>query len=439
MFLDFVLRAVEAGHEVRWHRYADKGKVTRDGEGFKGFRIVSTWQDHMPWAKAGLIVVTGNFVHIHELDRFRDLGYRIFGPTTKSARLEIVREAGMAAMKAIGIDTPPYQTFGSLQEAADFARKSDKCWVFKPMGAEGDKSLTYVSCDPADMVGWLQRQIKAGKRVNQCMLQEKIDMLSEFGVSGWMGPEGFLPGKWQECVEHKKLMDGEIGPATGEQGSVCAYVEQSKLADEMLKPLEPALRVLGHTGDIAIGVGIDIKGKAWFFEFTARCGYPAWWIQAASHKGDAVQWMRDLLDGKDSLRVTRDVAIGVVLSQPMYPYAKSPPELVEGNPISGLDDVWDDVHPCQMMIGRGPAMDGKEIVERPIFLTSGEYVMVATGTGRTIEKARKAVYGVVDQVKFPNMMYRQDIGEKVIKVADKLHRFGYALGMLTAGGVTGSD
>jgi phosphoribosylamine-glycine ligase len=51
----------------------------------------------------------------------------------------------MEAMQAVGIDIPPYMTFTSLDDAEAFARKSDRAWVFKPMGDEDDKSLTDVS------------------------------------------------------------------------------------------------------------------------------------------------------------------------------------------------------------------------------------------------------------------------------------------------------
>lgn len=423
MFLDFVLRCVAADHEVRWYRH---GKRTRDGEGFKGFKVVDDWRANMPWAKDGLIICSGNFVHIAELDRFRDLGYKVFGPTLKSAELEIKRSVGMEAMKAAGIEVPPYHEFASLEDAETFARRSDQCWVFKPMGDESDKSLTFVSSDPAEMVGWLRQKIARGVKLKgKCMLQEKIDMLAEVGVAAWCGPEGFIPDCWEESFEHKKLMNGEIGPATGEQGTFMQRVEQSKLADEVLKPLETALRIIGHTGDFSVNCGIDTKGRAYPFEFTARCGFPAWFIQTASVKGDPAQWMRDLLDGKNSLKMSYDGAIGVVMAQPMYPYNKSTPDMVEGNPISGCEDVIDNVHFASVMMGRGPKWEGDKVVERAIYQTTGEYVLVATGLGKTVEKARKAVYGVVGEISFPNRMFRTDIGEKLEKPLPKLHGFGF--------------
>lgn len=427
--LDFVLRCSFAGHKVKWFRLPQKHKL-KDGEGFGGFEMVDDWRPHMKWAKDGLILCTGNFKFLAELDRYRDLGFKIFAPTAKSAELEIKRSVGMKAMEEAGIEVPAYQTFNSLQEAERFARKSDKCFVFKTMGDEEDKSLSFVSCDPAEMVGWIRRQIERGVKLKgPCMLQEKIDMLCEFGVSGWVGPDGFLQDKWQECVEHKKLMAGEIGPNTGEQGTVTQYVETSKLADDCLIPMEKLVKKLGHRGDFAVGVGIDKKGKAWPFEFTARLGWPCFYIQVASHKGDPAQWMRDLLDGKDTLKVSRDVAIGVVMAQPKYPYNESDPEDVEGNPISGIEDVYDDVHMASVMLGKGPVMKGGKIVDAPQHQTTGEYVLVCTGLGKTIEKARKSVYATVETVKFPNAMWRNDIGLKIEKPLPELHKFGYAKNM----------
>lgn len=392
----------------------------------KGFTRVESWQANMQWAKDGLIVCSGNFKYLHELDRYREFGFKIFAPTVASAALEIQRAKGMEAMQAVGIEIPHYECFDSLDDAEKFARKNDQAYVFKPMGDEENKDLTYVSKDPADMVGWIQRKIASGFRLKgKCMLQEKIDMLCDYGISGWFGPEGFLPEKWQICFEHKKLMDGEIGPTTGEQGTVTQYVDEDKLAD-CLTLLEPVLRTLGHRGDFSIGAAIDTKGKAYPLEFTARCGWPAFYIQTASHQADSATWMRDLLDGKDTLKVSRDAAVGVVCAQPMYPYNKSPPEMVEGNPISGLEEVWDDIHPAAMMMGKGVKMKDAKVVDATVHQTSGEYVLIATALGDTVTKARERVYDTIKQISFPGMMYRTDIGEKIEPVLPTLQKHGFA-------------
>lgn len=426
--LDFVLRCAEAGHQVRWFRFSTK--PIKHGVGFKGFQIVDDWRSSMAWARDGLIITTGNWRFIHEFERWRDLGYEIFAPTVQSARLEIDRGLGMQAMQAAGIELPPYETFDSLEDAARFARKSDRAWVFKPMGDETDKSLTFVSSDPAELAGWLERQIKAGKKLRgKCMLQEKVELMAEIGVSGWVGPEGFLPDKWQVCFEHKKLLADEHGPATGEMGTVCQYVEEDKLAADMLLPLEPVLRTLGHRGDFAVGAIVDTKGRAYPLEFTARCGWPAFWIQQASHRGDPAQWMRDLLDGKDSLKVSYDVAIGVVIAQPRFPYNSSPPELVEGNPIGGVEEVREQLHPIGVMQAKGPVMRAGKVVDELTWQTCAEYVLAVTGLGKSVGRARDKVYRAVEAISVPDKICRYDIGEKVIDALPELHAAGYALDM----------
>lgn len=424
--LDFAQRCVADGHEAMLFQQTTKPI----GKGFKGVKRSNDLAEAMRWCgKDGLVLPTGNSKFVRELDRYREFGFKIFGPTIQSAALEVDRKKGMEAMKSIGIDLPHYEIFDSLEAAEAFARKADQAYVFKPLGSEEDKSLTYCSKSPADMVGWLQRQQARGMKVSQCMLQEKIDMMAEVGVSGWFGPEGFLPEKWQTCVEHKALCNGEIGPATGEMCTLTQYADTDKMAEEMLAPLAPVLQALGHRGDFAIGCGIDKSGKAWPFEFTVRCGWPCFYIQTASHKGDVVQWMMDLMNGEDTLKVDYRPSMGVVLAQPPWPQFNGKEELVCGNPISGMDDVWDQVHPVMMMIDKGPYMDGDKVKEGPVHQTCGELVAVVTGVGSTVTKARKSVYDAIDQIDFSDMIYRTDCGEKIEKCLPDLHEAGYLTGM----------
>ena len=425
--LSFCLRAAMAGHEVKLFRYSKK--PTKYGTGFSQyFTLVDDWRQHMAWAKDGLILLTANNRYVGELDRYRDLGWKtIFAPTPASARLEIVRSVGMEAIQSVGGNIPPYQTFDSLKDAEAFARKSDRVWVAKPAGDEEDKSLTYVSKDAADLVGWLQRQMRLGKKLNgKLILQEKIERLAEIGISGWVGPAGFLPDKYQLCFEFKPLHAGDIGQNTGEQGTITKYTDSDKLADEMLLPMEPILKALGHTGDFAVGAMIGADGKSYFLEFTCRLGWPAFWIQMASHRGDPVSWMCDLLKGEDTLKVSHDAAIGVVLTQPCYPFDTAPPEQVEGIPIRGVDETMPNVHLVEAMKGVGPVMENGQVVDRDVIETAGEYPLVVTALGTTVSKARKRVYNTIDNIHFPNVAYRNDIGSRLEKELPSLHKHGFA-------------
>ena len=210
--LDLAWRCVEAGHDVRWYNVSKEGERFKDGQGFPGIEHITDWKSSMKWAKDGLIWLSSNAMFIKEMDEWKKHGYPIFAPSQASADLEIKRAKGMRLLEKMGLLIPTYHTFNSLKEAEVFARKSDQAYVFKTMGDNEDKSLSYVAKTPADLVGRIQRWIKLGLNPKgQVMLQEKIDGF-EMGVSCWFGPNGPLPDKWNINFEHKKLMPGNYGP-----------------------------------------------------------------------------------------------------------------------------------------------------------------------------------------------------------------------------------
>jgi len=398
----------------------------KDGYGFSGIVITRDLKDSLKWARDGLVVTTCNEKYLDEIDRWRDFGCPVFGPTKASAKLEIDRGHGMQVMKMHDMDMPKYHEFKSLEDALIFAKKADQPYVHKPLGSESDKSLTFVPKDPAQLVGWLERKIKSGMKIKgSCMLQEKVqDMVAEVGIAAWMGKDGFLREKNEISFEFKKLMADDFGPSTGEQGTVTQYVKESKLADILMR-FESHFRALGHTGDVAINGAIDGKGNYLPFEFTCRAGWPDFFIRTSLTKGDHAQWMKDALEGKDTLKVSYDVAIGVVVAQKPYPYEDGLPEITEGNPIYGVDEVAEHIHFAQVMMGRGPVWDGKKTVEEKLPLTSGSYVLVATGHGKTVCDAKRSVDDVIDHISLPDMLVRCDIGDKLERQLPKLHDLGF--------------
>jgi phosphoribosylamine---glycine ligase len=426
--LDMAYRAAESGHTVRWWvaPHEDRSPV-RDGDGFTGIEKVSSWRPHGAWAKDGLIVNLYNDKAItRELDKWRSFGLPVFGPSARSAELEWNRGKGMKFLEAAGIEVPHYETFDSLDAAITFAWKADRPYVFKTLGDEEDKSLSYVAESPADLVGWLETQRDHGLKLKgQCMLQEKVELIAEVGVSAWMGKDGFLPGKWNINFEHKKLMPGDFGPNTGEMLTVCKYASESRIADDILAPIEEALVKLGHRGDTDVGCGIDKKGRALPFEFTNRFGWPSTFILMHCHRGDPVQWMKDALDGDDSLSVDDRVAIGVLMAMPPFPNKNEEPRLTEGFVVSGIEDVWDSVSPWQLMITEGPVDAGGGVEKGKVFRTSGEYVCVVNALGDDVHDAISEVYAKADLVKFKDRIVRNDGGKKLEQQLPKLHAFGY--------------
>ena len=420
--LPLAIRAGKAGHAVRL--WTDGSCNPTCGEGFRSFEKVKDWLPSATWAD--LIIPTGNHKYMLKLDSLRKAGCKVFGPSVASTELEIQREVGMKLFEKRGIQVPEYQTFATLEQAEAHVRKSGERYVFKTLGDEDDKSLSYVAKTPADMIARLQRWKKLGMRPKgKVMLQKVIDGV-EIGVSSWMGTDGFI-GQPNENFEHKKLLSGNCGPNCGEAGTVMKYVQSSKLFDSVLAPLESDLKKLGHVGDIDVNCIVDEKGQAWPLEFTCRLGWPAANIMWASHKGDPIQWMYDACEGGDTLDVSPQVACGIVIAQPDYPYSKATKAETEGIPIYGVTrELQRYLAPQAVKIVPQPVMDGKEVVDKPTWTTTGDYVAVATSLGRTVSQACKRAYETVKQLHIPNMIYRDDIGEKLDKELNTLHSSGYA-------------
>jgi phosphoribosylamine--glycine ligase len=424
--LDICLRAISCGHQVKL--FKPPTKDNRDGAGFPGLSITKDLKEAMQWVgRKGFIFPTSNVKYIDELDRWRSIGYRVFGPSKASAQIEINRGLGMEVLRTHDIDVPKYIELSSLQDALNFAWKATVPYVFKPLGSSDDKSLTFTPDDPGQLVEWIRGKMAKGMKLKgPCMLQEKVKMVAEVGIAGYMGSHGFLEDKWELSWEHKKFLSGDYGPSVGESGTVIQLVKKDPLID-ILKRFETHFRALKHTGDLAINGGVDSKGRYWPFEFTCRAGWPDDPIRRSLHRSDEVSWMSDALDGKDSLNVSRDCAIGVVVAQRPYPYSDGGPSEVEGNPVYGTDKVSNDVHLMQVMMSKGAVWNGAITKESPLLRTTGPYVMVVTGQGKTVIDAKNCVYKNIDDISLSDMIVRDDIGDTLKSGLPVLNKLGYAL------------
>jgi len=423
---DFAWRATRDGHKVR--RYV-KDDI-HGGDSGKGMtEILREYRPSVNWAD--IIILAENSRYLIEADSWRAQGIPVIGATQESAKWEIDREFGQKIFEKHGIPTIPFKTFHRFDDAVRYVKKENKRFVSKPAGDHPDKAMSYVSKDAADMVFMLERWQKLGKLKPPFMLQEFVGG-TEAAVAGWFGPGGFNRG-WEENFEFKKLMNGELGVSTGEQGTVLRYVTKSKLASKVLKPLEDAIAATGHTGDIDVNCIIDEEGTPWPLEFTCRFGYPAVNIQAALHEGDTVEWLMDLCEGKDARNFRMDeVATGIVLSIPDYPYSRLTGRHVTDIPIYGITPSLEQhLHPCQIKMGTAPhEVDGK-IQNKECWVTAGDYVLVVTGTGDSVTSSSKAAYRTLKKLSLPNSpMYRTDIGARLKKQLPLLQAQGYATGLM---------
>ena len=423
--LDLAVRAQRDGWTVK-HFIRQTEKTKYIGHGL--VELVDDFKPHMAWAD--LIFNCDNNRYLTQLEPYKLLGFPIVGACLKSAEWELDRDVGMKVLKKHGIATPPSKEFSDYAPAIAYVKKEMKRFVSKPSG-DADKALSYCAKSPADMIYMLERWKKLGAIKSPFILQEFIPGV-EMAVGGWFGPHGFNAG-WCENFEFKKLMDGDMGVATGEQGTVVRYVNRSKLARKVLEPLTDALAEMGYCGYVDVNCIIDEKGDPWPLEFTMRPGWPTFNIQQALHEGDCCEWMLQLSQGKDARCVQMDtIAIGVVLSIPDYPYSHLTRKEVVGSPIYGLTPALQEhVHFCEMMAGLAPTEKSGQIVVDRLPVTAGDYVLVMSATGPTVWKAKQTVYRRLKRLSLPNSpMYRTDIGDRLSKQLPLIQAQGYATGMV---------
>jgi len=420
--LAFCWRCAQAGHEVRWFVKPDPHLDKDLGKGFKGVTRIPNWVASAQWAD--LIFPTSNDEYMQRLAFFRKNGAQVFGPSEESADLEITRAKGMKFLEKAGIKVPPYKVFKTLKEAEEHVWKTEERYVFKTMGDGDDTKRTFCAESPASMIAFLQRLQKQDVAVKgEVMLQTFIEGI-EMGVSSYMGLDGYL-GVWNENFEHKKMMPSNCGMTTGETGTVIKYTKESKLADKVLKPIEQGLKKLGHIGDLDLNCIIDKKGDAYPLEFTSRPGWPFWNIAITTHKGDPAQWMMDALRGKDTLTVSEDHAIGVVIWSADFPNSALPPEEVNGIPIYGITKRNEKyIQPQYVKVDEMP--DGQPVKMKPTWVTAGNYNAVVTGRGDSIKQAAERAYGTVDEISIKDKGFRDDIGEGLKDKLPELHKLGYA-------------
>lgn len=415
--LDFAMRCEAQGHEVKvWMPKRKDGSRYTVGDGL--ITVVANWNSWMKWAD--LIFLTDNARYTRELEKYREEGYPIFGPNVEGTSWELERGTGQRVLEDHGIECIESTTFSNYDQAIAYLAANPGRYVSKPTG-DADKALSYVAKSPEDMLFMLEHWKQRLKSKVPFLFQEFVPGI-EMAVGGWVGRDGFL-NHFLENFEFKKLMPGEIGVNTGEMGTAMKYctAEESKLAREVLLPLEAALIRIGYTGYIDVAVIIDKEGNPWPLEFTTRPGWPLFQIQQILH-GDVCCWMKDALCGKDSFAPSADIAVGVVLALPDFPYSKVNPEDISGFPVFGITDKNRYyLHPSEMKLA---TVQGK-----PVMVSAGTYLMTVSGAAPTVEEAIDAAYKTVKELTIPNSpIYRNDIGKRLEKQLPELQALGYATG-----------
>jgi len=398
------------GHEVKYYIHDPDQKDVCDGFVDK----TATWKDQTDWAD---VVIFDDVEFGEDAERLRKAGKAVVGGNIYSDKLEMDREFGQAEMKAAGISIIPRWNFTSFDEAIEFIKKNPDRYVIKPSGlAQNEKELLFVGQedDGLDILEMLERYKKNwGEQIKVFQLQKYISGV-EVAVGAFFNGEDFIY-PINVNFEHKRMFPGDIGPSTGEMGTLMFWSMRSPIFDATLAKMKD--RLAGYVGYVDINCIANSRG-IYPLEFTTRFGYPHISIAMEGVLGEWGYFLEGIAKKqKPELRTKRGFQLGVVVAVPPFPYddPHAFKRYSEGASIIFKKPNYEGVHPGDV-----------KLVDNDWRLAGSiGYALIVTGSGTTLEEARSLAYNRIKNIIIPNMFYRTDIGERWVKDSDKLLMWSY--------------
>lgn len=342
------------------------------------------------------------------VDAFRAAGLRIFGPTRGAAQLEWSKDYAKAFMLRHAIPTAAYRTFSDAASAHDYVREHGAPIVIKADGLAAGKGV---------VVAHTLEQAHAA--IDAMFGQDKLA-----GAGARVVIEDFLEGEETSFIvmcdgrhtlalatsqDHKRLLDGDLGPNTGGMGAyspapVVTPALHARIMREIIDPTIAGLAAEGieYTGFLYAGLMIGIDGQPRTLEFNCRMGDPETQPILMRMKSDLAALLEDAIEGRldqSQVQWDRRAALGVVLAAHGYPEQPR-----QGDVISGLPPDADDAVIFHAGTRR---VDGR-------LLTSGGRVLCVTALGDNLKAARRRAYDLVAQVRFDGAQFRTDIGNRAL-------------------------
>jgi phosphoribosylamine--glycine ligase len=384
--LAYVLR--QEGNNVKFYIQSVTEKDVGDGFVDKA----ESWEDQTDWAD---VVIFDDIGFGKTADKLRGEGKKIIGGSSYTDKLENEREFGQQELGKAEVSVLPNWNFSNFDEAIQFVHENSGRYVIKPSGkAQSEKELLFVGqeTDGNDVINVLAHYKKNWSNKIKAFQLQQYSSGVEVAVGGFFNGKEFIRPV-NINFEHKRLFPGNIGPSTGEMGTLMLWIQKSRIFELTLEKINQNLAASGYIGYIDVNCIANGTG-IYPLEFTSRFGYPTLSIQ---------------MEG--------GFQIGVVIAVPPFPFNddKTFRKFSEEATILFKTQNLDGIHLGEVK---------REGNDWHIAGRSG-YSLVVTGSGTTTADASKQAYERVANIMIPNMFYRTDIGSGWIRDSDLLLSYGY--------------
>ncbi len=346
------------------------------------------------------------------VDKFEARGLTIFGPSAKASQLEGSKIFMKNFLARHGVPTAKYIETDSIEDAYKFINTLDAPIVVKADGLCGGKGVIIAqSRDEAKKTaGEMLSGNSFGEAGTAIVIEEFLDGY-ELSVFAICDGEDYvvLPA----AQDHKKLLNGDLGPNTGGMG---AYAPTPLVNDEIYRKLDKRVIIptlegmksegMPFKGVLFIGVMV-VDGEPIILEYNVRFGDPECEELMPLLKSPASELFYKAATGdlkNASIEFHDKYAVGVVMASRDYPYKSSDPaEIIIDDIVH--DDLEANSHISFAGISRGE--DDK------LYATGGR-VLVCVGMGDSIAEAQHRAYMLVGQVHFAGKQCRTDIAYQAL-------------------------
>src|ERR1700722_15331502 len=378
--IDLAWKIKQEGNQVKL--YVGNEEDQDIGEGF--VEKCDDWRTCVDWADVIIFddVIFGPDGFGKIADALRAKGKLVVGGSEYTDRLETDREFGQQEMKAAGMLVLPHWDFDNFGDAIEFLKTNPGRYVFKP--SEGDldwhmKNLLFIAReeDGVDLREVLEHNRKSWSRKIKRFQLQKFATGFEVAVGAFFNGNEFIT-PININFEHKKLFPGDIGPPTGEMGTLMFWEAPNGFFNATLARMTEKLRASKYVGYIDINCIANGKG-IYPLEFTARFGYPTISIHMEGITSPMGEFMFAIAKGEQySLKTQNGYQIGVVVATPPFPYS---------------DDKMFQIYKDASILFKRPNLDGIHLSDVKIIENDWKLAgksgcaLVVTGSGSTVEGA----------------------------------------------------
>ena len=337
------------------------------------------------------------------VDRFREEGLKIFGPTKAAAEIEASKDFAKRLMFKYDVPTAAYETFTDFDAALAYVKKGTLPTVLKYDGLAAGKGVV-IATTMEEAEATLRDMLLDTKFGEGRVVIEEFLTGEEFSLMCFVAGNKICA--MPVAQDHKRAYDNDEGPNTGGMGAYTelpfvteedhAYAMESimqRVADAMVAEGTPFTGVL-YGGLMKTPNGIKV------IEFNARFGDPETEVVLPRLKSDAIDvFMAVASNEQPEAEWSEGATLGIVLASKGYPgdYAK-------GYAIRGMESVTE-----SKIYHMGTAMKDGELV------TNGGRVMIVVAEAATLREAQQKAEADVARIECDNLFHRTDIGAKAFR------------------------